>query len=142
MKKTLALLLALIMCILLFALTGCKKKNEDVGPDTYKEKYGYEAYVAKDADILGSWVENIPQNSKSQKTVWRFEESTTLNIVETVDGRDITTGCAYNFNEKTFELSYLILNEKKDVKVTVAFEGNTMTFTDESGQIIKTFTKQ
>lgn len=144
MKKTLALIFALLMCVSIFSLAGCKKKDDAVvnGPESYKEKYGYESYVAEDADIIGSWVENLSADSKSDKTVWNFEKSTTLNIVETVGDRNITTGCAYNFNEKTNALSYMILSEKQDIKVTVAFDGDTMTFTDEAGQIVRTFTKQ
>lgn len=50
--------------------------------------------------------------------------------------------CAYNFNEKTNALSYMILSDKEDIKVNVAFDRDTMTFTDESGQVVKTFIKQ
>lgn len=144
MKKTLALFLALVMCFSLFALAGCKKRSdeEENGSKNYKERYGYESYVAQDADIIGSWEEKLSEDSKADKTVWHFEKSTTLNIVETVGDRNITTGCAYNFNEKTNALSYMILSDKKDIKVIVAFDGDTMTFTDESGQVVRTFTKQ
>ena len=144
MKRFFALFLALIMCASIFMLAGCKKKEdvEETGPKTYKEKYGFDSYVEEDSAILGSWVEDLRENSKAQKTVWTFEKSTTLNIIETVDDNKITTGCAYNFNEKKSTLSYLILYSKEDIQVNVSFEGNKMIFTNDEGQVVRSFVKQ
>lgn len=139
MKKLLSVIMILSMAFSALMLCGCNKKNSDAGG--YKDNYGFEAHVDEDAEIIGAWREKLPEDSKSDKTIWRFEASTTLNIIESVSGYSLTTGAAYNFNKETNELTYMILNSKKEYNVTVSFEGDTMSFIDEDGEIIKIFTR-
>ncbi len=141
MKNFLSLIMAVCLCLSAFVFAGCNKSDGN-GKDSaqgYKEKYNFEAYVDEDADILGAWEELLPEDSKSDKTVWRFEDSTTLNIVETIGGHSLTVGAAYNYNQKTKELSYMILDTKKEYKVKVSFDGEAMFFIDESGETFKSF---
>ncbi len=142
MKKFLSLILALCLCLSVFVLTGCKnKEGGKEGAEGYKENYNFNAYVDKDADILGVWEETLSEESKSDRTVWRFEDTTTLNIVETVGGHSLTIVAAYNYNQETKELTYMILDTKKEYNVKVSFDGEAMFFTDENGELFKTFTK-
>ncbi len=141
MKNWFSLVMAVVMCISLLVLAGCKKEDAKEGAEGYNDNYSFSAHVDKDADILGVWEESLPEDSKSEKTIWRFEDSTTLNIVETVQGHSITVGAAYNYNQETKELTYMILDTKKEYTVKVSFDGDAMFFTDESGELVKTFTK-
>ena len=141
MKRALALFLTLIMCCSLLALAGCRQKNGELGPDAFLENYNFESYVAEDSKIIGTWKESLPKDSKSDKTFWRFESTTALNIIETVDGSEATTACGYNYNEKTNQLIYLICNTKEIMKVEVTIKDNTMTFKNSKGEVIRTFTK-
>ncbi|MBQ4569636.1 MAG: hypothetical protein IJA62_06265 [Ruminococcus sp.] len=141
MKNWFSLVMAVVMCISVFALSGCKKEDGNEGAESYDDNYSFSAHVDEDADILGVWTEALAEDSKSEKTIWRFEDSTTLNIIETVGGHSLTVGAAYNYNQETNELTYMILDTKKEYKVKVSFDGDAMIFTDESGELFKTFTK-
>ncbi len=143
MKKIMTLIMAVCLCLSsVFALAGCKSnEGGKESADSYKEKYNFEAYVDKDAQILGIWEEKLPEDSKSEKTLWRFEDSTTLNIIEKVGGHSLTVGAAYNFNKDTNELVYMILDTKKEYKVTVSFDGEAMFFIDENGETVRNFVR-
>lgn len=142
MKKLISLIMAVCLCLSMFALSGCKKnEGGKEGADSYKGNYNFDAHVDKDAKILGEWEEELSKDSKSEKTIWRFEDSSTLNIIEMVEGYSITVGAAYNFNRDTNELTYMILDTKKEYKVTVSFDGEAMFFIDESGETVKTFVR-
>lgn len=143
MKKTLTLLLALVLCLSAVLLAGCKKKQEEInGPESFMKNYNFESYVDEDSTILGSWAETLSEDNKSDKTIWRFQDTTALNIVESVKERELTTPCAYNFDEKTGKLVYLNCNTKDIITVNVTIDGDNMTFTDEDGSVTKTFVKQ
>ncbi len=141
MKKMMALLMAVVLCLSVFVLSGCKDKENDAAK-SYLENYGFDAHVDTDADILGKWQENLSEDAKSDKTIWIFESSTTLNIIENIGSYSLTVGCAYNFDKDTSKLTYLVLDTKKEYIVTVSIDGDSMTFTDESGEIVKSFTKE
>ena len=144
MRRSLALLLVVIFSFTAFMLAGCKKKDEnssETGPEAYKEKYNYSAYVSLGSEIVGNWTEKLSADSKVDKTVWIFDKNTTLNITEKVGNVSMSTICAYNYNEKKGELSYLILDSRTEVKVNVSIEGDTMTFTNNSGAVVRTFTR-
>ena len=117
MKNWFSLVMAVVMCISVFALSGCKKEDGNEGAESYDDNYSVSAHVDEDADILGVWTEALAEDSKSEKTIWRFEDSTTLNIIETVGGHSLTVGAAYNYNQETNELTYMILDTKKEYKV-------------------------
>lgn len=145
MKRSISFFMAIVLCLSVFFLVGCKKKNNEealVGPEAFMQNYDFESYVDEDSSILGAWEEKLSADSKAQKTVWNFENTTALNIVETVDNYSITTPCAYNFDEETSKLIYLNCNTRVVTTLEVEFDGNTMTFTDESGNVTQTFTKQ
>jgi len=151
MKKTLSLILVCILALSVLALTGCKKNNDTsdqlTGPERYKEKYGFEAHVEEDSEIIGEWIEESDKDSNSAKIVWKFEDNGTLFVVEALKEPNTyaTTDGAFNYNEKDGKIEYLLLatkglNEKAEPipntiheKATVSIDDDKMTFTYEDG---------
>lgn len=156
MKRIFALIMVVLMCLSLFALAGCKK-NEDSGTlsgaERYKEKYNYDAYVAEDADVIGEWKQELDADSNASSCVWTFGEDSTIWISETLKDNDVkvTTDGAFNYNEKTGEINYMLVGNKegedgnrvpdiKEYDAQVTFDGDKMTFTYTDGTT-KVFTK-
>ncbi len=149
MKRILALLMAVLMCLSIFSLAACKKNDKEdslSGAQRYKEKYDFEAFIEDNADIIGSWTKQLDADSKSSKCAWTFNEDTTIKIVETLkdQGVQVTTDGACNYNEKTGEISYMLVLNKadengkpvsdiKEFDAKVTIEGNKMTFTYADG---------
>lgn len=149
MKRLIALIMTAFICLSLFSLAGCKKtdnKGISESVDKYKDKYGFEAHVVEDAEIIGEWNMQLDANSTSKEIVWDFRENSVLYVVETVKKNNLrlTTDGAYNYNEKTGEINYMIITSKagddgkpvsdvlnKHAKVT--FDGDTMTFAYDDG---------
>lgn len=150
MKRTFALIMVVLMCLSLFALAGCNKKsdNSDVlsGAERYKEKYNFDAYVEEDSSIIGGWKKQLDANSKAGECTWNFDDDTTIKIVETLkdQGIQVTTDGAYNYNEKTGEIKYMLIvnkagadnkpvSEIKEYEAKVSLDENKMTFTYSDG---------